>query len=919
MFLKVSCIFTLLLFSCLDLPAKITSEQIRATTLKMTAVLTEPPNLPTKHYTSGAILGNGDMGVTIGGGPEEQVFYLSTTDFWTEDYSRYAGTLITIGGVSVKIPALDGASFDQKQNMWEAEVIGTFRKGEYAVEMVSQVLAKRNLLLIEVNNTGSEPLEMTVETWTRPSKDPEQYTLPTEAGTQDRIGWVTRQAQTNETSWQAKAAVATRVLDHDVESESDEDLRATQKLSLEAGKSVTLVTSVETSGLIRKPEPLESPLPKALASVEQVTTDFLTAVREEHRQWWRDYWNVSFVKLDAPVLQRYWVESTYVIGAASREGKSPPGIFFWTTTDEPRWTGDYHLNYNYMTPYYGLLSSNRLEQFRNYFDPLLDFLPKGRELAGDPEGSKGIIFPVGIGPDGFEAQKAAHGQKTNAAHAGSLFSLYYRYTLDKEWLAEVGYPYLREVMTYWEDELVMEDGRYVIYDSAAREAHDFDNFNSSLALGYVRALLVDMLEFSEVLDRDEEKREEWREMLKNLSALPTQTIDGHRLIAYAESSLADANQARPFTLNWVHPSELLSLESHPDTLKMARETFDIRESLYDRGNCSFIEIFTIAARLGIDANALVEQFSKRAEEIRRDNGTYRQNGGGIETVGAIEAINSLLLQSHGGRLILFPVWPGNRNAQFQGLRAHGGFVVDSAFSNGSVQSVSIGSEAGAPCVLFNPWPGNEVRILDADSGESVQFGMEGPYLKFQTRVNGRYRAEPVGAVTFRYPETGIGSMFKGNPEAEPIPFREPEPGLFANQPDAPHQVLLQAEEFDKSEHGGFYEARQRGYVVSARGNDKGIAFEQVNLGNEPMTHLAVRYACHKTKAGRTLKVRLGSWDGPLIAEMETEGTGGSLTFKVKNIPLKKPLTGIHDLYFITSWTSCAYDWFDFRTAEYPES
>ncbi len=895
----------------------ITGEEIQNVVLENTAVLTEPPNLPTDHYTDGAILGNGDLGVTIAGGPEEQVFYLSTTDFWTEDYWRYAGTLINIGGVSVKIPSLEGASFEQKQNMWEAAVIGSFSKEDHAVKMISQVLAQENLLVIDLENMGSEPLDVEVETWTRPSKDPEQYTLPTEAGAQDGIGWVTRQAQTNETTWQAQAAVATKVLEGTAELGSDEDLRATHNLSLEPGQSVTLVVCVKTSGLIKKPAPLESPLPEALAGVEEVTPESLTAARQEHHQWWRDYWNVAFVQLDAPVLQRYWVESTYLMGAAGREGKAPPGIFFWTTTDEPMWTGDYHLNYNYMTPFYGLFSSNRLEQVRNYFDPLIDFMPKGRELAGDPDGSEGIIYPVGIGPDGFEAQQAKHGQKSNAAKAGSLFSLYYRYTLDKEWLAEVGYPYLREVMTYMEDEVVKEDGRYVLYDSTTREAHEFDNFNSSLALGYVRALLVDMLEFSKILDRDEEKREQWREMLANLSGLPTQITDDNRLIAYAESSVAEANQTRPYTLNWVYPSELLNFESHPDTLQMARDTFVKRESLYDRGNNAFIEIFTIAARLGVDAQELVQQFITRCEEIRRPNGTYFQRGGGIETVGAIEAVHSLLLQSHGGHIYLFPVWPGDREAQFQGLRAQGAFLINSAFADGTVQFAEIKSEAGAPCVLFNPWPGSEVKLVEAESGERVEFEADGNYLRFDTEQGGQYRLEPAGAVTFEYPESGIGSMFQGNPEAEPIPFTEPQPGVASNQPDAPHQVLLQAEDFDLSEGGRFYDVRQAGYALSSRGKDQGFAFKQVDLGTEPKQYLAVRYACHKTKAGRELQVKLGSFDGKVIAKMVTKDTGGSLTFKVENVPLEEPLTGKHDLYFDNSWNYCAYDWFDFRTTQYP--
>ena len=48
-------------------------------------------------------------------------------------------------------------------------------------------------------------------------------------------------------------------------------------------------------------------------------------------------------------------------------------------------------------------------------------------------------------------------------------------------------------------------------------------------------------------------------------------------------------------------------------------------------------------------------------------------GGGIETAGSIEAIDSMLLQHEGGVLRVFPDWPADKNVAFTRLLTKGAF------------------------------------------------------------------------------------------------------------------------------------------------------------------------------------------------------------------------------------------------------
>jgi hypothetical protein len=104
---------------------------------------------------------------------------------------------------------------------------------------------------------------------------------------------------------------------------------------------------------------------------------------------------------------------------------------------------------------------------------------------------------------------------------------------------------------------------------------------------------------------------------------------------------------------------------------------------------------------------------------------------------AAEALHIALLQSAPPEpgsdpvIRLFSAWPKDWNASFQ-LRAQGAFLVRSTFENGSVRSVRILSERGAPCRVANPWPGSRVSLVrDGAKAETLQ----GQVLMFPSKKN----------------------------------------------------------------------------------------------------------------------------------------------------------------------------------------
>ncbi len=118
------------------------------------AVFTAPPgDVPTAAMPGGPLLGNGDVGVVLAGPPEAQRFHLGKNDFWTRTPGD--AKVITVGAIKLLIPALQGASYRQEQDLARAEVRGNFAKEGLRVRTRSWVDANTNLLLTQVQCEGA--------------------------------------------------------------------------------------------------------------------------------------------------------------------------------------------------------------------------------------------------------------------------------------------------------------------------------------------------------------------------------------------------------------------------------------------------------------------------------------------------------------------------------------------------------------------------------------------------------------------------------------------------------------------------------------------------------------------------------------------------------------------------------------------
>jgi hypothetical protein len=115
-----------------------------------------PGNIANGRMTSGALIGNGSVGVAIGGTPDKQQFYIGRDDFW----SVLRGSIMPVGQLQLMIPSLQGGSSELSENIGAADVTGSFAQGSSQLKTQAWIAAGQNTLFIQMENAGQTPLEV---------------------------------------------------------------------------------------------------------------------------------------------------------------------------------------------------------------------------------------------------------------------------------------------------------------------------------------------------------------------------------------------------------------------------------------------------------------------------------------------------------------------------------------------------------------------------------------------------------------------------------------------------------------------------------------------------------------------------------------------------------------------------------------
>jgi len=675
-----------------------------------TVVMSKAPGgLPNRGTPDAPMLGNGSLGIVIGAQSHTWPlqFWVTKSSFAKLRHDHKKGGPRPFGGLDVGIKELQGpgGTWRTETHIFSGITHGRFSKGDIAVNMRCYVAATEDILVVELTseNATIKTGSMFWRSWGRGTKE--------EGGVEDeRIQWNRRTFLTDKgVSFPAEiecvGAAASTVVDHPKGS-----------IELVPGKPVTMVLAMKTNF------DTEDPLATVLKLVGDMTPAKVKKLEREHREWWRKFWATALVEFEGPdverSVQRSYYVANYMYGSAMRDKVFPPGLVgIWVTDPNPNWCGDYHLNFDYQSEFYSLYKSNLQEQFDVFDQPILDFIPRGQWYA-EKLGVRGVYYPVGIFAKGMETSRQPTrrglfhggvflGQKSNAAYCVAPMSMRWYHTYDLDYAKRV-YPFVVEVVNFWEDYLRKDGERYVIYgDSVQEDMHTggTGDKNGLLSLGLVRNAFETALDMSKEMGVDENRREKWEHILAHMSEFPTFEKNGKTVFRYTEKGTAWHGD-NSVGLQHIYPSGGVGLDD-PELAEIGRNMIDAMNRWNnDNGVNSF---YPAAVRVGYDPQKILNNLSTLfyASSGRTDCQLPR-NPEDASTYP--NTINEMLCMSHRQVLRVFPVWPKDKDARFLKLRAEGAFIVSSELKGGEVQFVEIHSEKGRDCTLVNPWPGKNITV-----------------------------------------------------------------------------------------------------------------------------------------------------------------------------------------------------------------
>ena len=764
----------------------------------------------------GAYLGNGDLGVHLGGSGEKLVFYLGKNGFHAgNDTAGYrSGDDTSPGPYKQHILNLARLTIEAKfetetgrrlrtrneppperekpmpysvtQDLKLAEIRTESTLADGPVRTRTYLAPDSNTMVVELSTPGRSErrLQATLEVIGNAS-------VALRAGKSDQVAWVTKEPNAEGAPFFVKGAVAARVIGAESRATTDSRSRARLAFNLPAGGSAVriLVQAEHTKNC-------PSPLAAVQTGVGRRTASDLEALSRKNRAWWRRFWLRSYIRLGDD-LQRTWYNHLFLIGSAARSGadngpgKAPGHWGPWNRADDMKWFGNLGMNYNAQNPYYGTFAANHVDLVDPYVETIRHYAETtGRQrvlnrwvspeiAARMPARCRGVEFEGSLTSHGTPS--AAGGtmgvedccMATNAVFAIVPIVWKWKYGRDRAFLAATAYPLMRLVADFYDDYIgAPVEGRYEVHGSVHEGANWFAK-DDMFSLGAIRFLYREIVAASLELGCDTDRRAHWQDILDRMSEYPLQSWGSK--VTFRPDAVHDVMEAlhyqggaRNTGVMFTTTFDNIGARTLPAYRLATCNTLDRGNMFHPQRWCGwqngndFGMMFVMAVRAGYRPDRVIEAIKGWKPE--RNGVVSQKDGGGIETAGIVEAINSMLLQSHDGVIRIFPNWNRAADAEFKRLRAVGAFLVEARYraSGRVVEGVRIFSERGNRCVVQSPFEGAGLRVARADSGRSVPCTQIEDEFAFPTQTGATYvitpaecAAPPSGAPVITHPPSDI--------------------------------------------------------------------------------------------------------------------------------------------------------------------
>lgn len=432
---------------------------------------------------------------------------------------------------------------------------------------------------------------------------------------------------------------------------------------------------------------------------------------------------------DPSLVELHYQYGRYLLIASSRKGGQPANLQgIWNKDTNPIWGSKYTTNINLEMNYWPAETANLTECVWPLIDKIKAMVPQGEETAkvhwdvneGWVEHHNTDLWNRTAPIDGAWGLWPTGGGWLST----HLWEHYLFNPTDKDYLKDV-YSTMKGAALFFVNSLVEEPetgNKYLVTAPSDSPENDHGGYNvcfgPTMDNQIIRDVLNYTIEASKILNVDEDVRAKMEATVKRLP--PTKTGKYGQITEWLQDWDDPTNKNRHIShLYGLFPSAQITPEETPDLIKGAAVTLEQRGD--DATGWSLAWKINFWARMhdGDHAYKMIRMLltpDKTYNNLFDAHPPFQIDG----NFGAVSGINEMLMQSHNGKIQLLPALPSNwEDGHIVGLRARGGFVLDSMAWNGrSLEFVSFTSQCGGTLNLI--YKGNSVSV-ETKAGEVYQF------------------------------------------------------------------------------------------------------------------------------------------------------------------------------------------------------
>ena len=468
--------------------------------------------------------------------------------------------------------------------------------------------------------------------------------------------------------------------------------------------------------------------------------------RKSHLAWWSKFWAKSDIQVPDLTLQHQWEMEQYKFGSTARQNAPPISLqAIWSADNGriPPWKGDYHHDLNTQLSYWPSYSGNHLEEAMAYLDHFELNKENYKRYTKLFFGKEGIAVPGVTTLDGTEMGGWIQYSlsPTVSAWISQHYYLQWRYSMDKDFLKNKAYPWIKSTATFLEQISVLdpETGKRKLVISSSPEIND----NRSTAwftktTNYDLSLMKFNFKTAAELARELNLQEEAVHWDKIYQQLPDLAISkNNELMISPDFPYSESHRHFSNTMA-IHPLGLIKWEDSDQAKDIIRSSIKLLDDVGPKLWCgySYAWLGNLKARakdgegaakaLTIFSTAFcsTNSFHLNGDQTKSGYSDFVYRPFTLEGNFAFAAgLQEMLILSHAGFLEIFPANPANWNdVSFKTLRAEGAFLVSAEKKKGKVVVLNIRSEKGgslkvkSPFINFEQKISGEVKLIESEQG-----------------------------------------------------------------------------------------------------------------------------------------------------------------------------------------------------------